>query len=73
MRSRRNFFKEIGVFAAGVIGAKVASSLPKKDTTPQLKTTDVVTVRVDEKEYNIVVVDKSFSTPFNGQGKIKNI
>jgi len=58
MENRRNFFKAIGLFAAGVVGAKIASYTPKKKEE-ELQVAESVTVKdADGKEYNMVVVPK---------------
>lgn len=58
MDNRRDFFKAIGLFAAGVVGAKIASYTPKKKQE-ELQVAESVTVRDGKgNEYNMVVVPK---------------
>jgi len=58
MENRRAFFKGIVAFAAGVVGAKVASYTPKEKETMLVSNTITVT-GPDGKEYHPVVVAKA--------------
>lgn len=63
MENRRDFFKALGIFAAGVVGAKVASYTPKKKEE-ELKVAESVSVYDKEgNEYNMVVVPKKKEEP----------
>jgi hypothetical protein len=58
MENRRDFFKAIGVFAAGVVGAKIASYTPKKQEEELQVAESVVVKDKDGNEFNMVVVPK---------------
>ena len=60
MENRRDFFKALGIFTAGVVGAKVSSYIPKKkEEEEQLMVSEYICVTDSEgKEYNVVVVPK---------------
>jgi hypothetical protein len=58
MENRRDFFKAIGVFATGVVGAKIASYTPKKQEEELQVAESVVVKDKDGNEYNMVVVPK---------------
>ena len=58
MENRRDFFKAIGLFAAGVVGAKVASYVPKKQEEELQVAESVVVKDKDGNEFNMVVVPK---------------
>ncbi len=58
MENRRDFFKAIGVFAAGVVGAKIASYTPKQQEEELQVAESVIVKDKDGKEYNMVVVPK---------------
>lgn len=63
MENRRDFFKALGIFAAGVVGAKVASYTPKKKEE-ELQVAESVSVYDKEgNEYNMVVVPKKKEEP----------
>jgi hypothetical protein len=63
MENRRDFFKALGLFAAGVVGAKIASYTPKKQEE-ELQVAESVTVKdADGSEYNMVVVPKKKEEP----------
>ena len=63
MENRRDFFKAVGLFAAGVVGAKIASYTPKKKEE-ELQVAESVSVRdKDGNEYNMVVVPKKKEEP----------
>ena len=60
MENRRDFFKYLGAFAAGVVGAKVSSYIPKKEEPKEeLMVSDTITIYHDGKEYHPVVVAKN--------------
>lgn len=65
MENRRNFFKALGMFAAGVVGAKVSSYIPKKEEKKEeLQVAESIVVKDKEgKEYNMVVVPKQEQKP----------
>lgn len=58
MENRRDFFKAVGLFAAGVVGAKVASYTPKKKEEEMQVAESVAVFDKDGNEYNMVVVPK---------------
>lgn len=58
MENRRDFFKALGIFAAGVVGAKIASYTPKKQEEELQVAESVVVKDANGKEYNMVVVPK---------------
>ena len=63
MENRRDFFKALGMFAAGVVGAKIASYTPKKQEE-ELQVAESVTVKdADGNEYNMIVVPKKKEEP----------
>jgi len=63
MENRRNFFKAVGLFAAGVVGAKIATYTPKKKEE-ELQVAESVTVKdANGNEYNMVVVPKKKEEP----------
>lgn len=63
MENRRDFFKALGIFAAGVVGAKVASYTPKQKEE-ELQVAESVSVYDKEgNEYNMVVVPKKKEQP----------
>jgi len=60
MENRRDFFKYLGSFAAGVVGAKVASYIPKKEEKKEeLMVSEQITIMHDGKEYHPLVVAKT--------------
>ena len=58
MENRRDFFKALGMFAAGVVGAKIASYTPKQQEEELQVAESVVVKDKDGNEYNMVVVPK---------------
>jgi hypothetical protein len=60
MENRRDFFKALGIFTAGVVGAKVSSYIPKKkEEKEELMVSEHICVTDSEgKVYNVVVVPK---------------
>lgn len=58
MESRRDFFKAIGLFAAGVVGAKIASYTPKKQEEELQVAESIIVKDKDGNEFNMVVVPK---------------
>jgi DMSO/TMAO reductase YedYZ molybdopterin-dependent catalytic subunit len=58
MENRRDFFKALGIFAAGVVGAKIASYTPKKQEEELQVAESVVVKDKDGNEFNMVVVPK---------------
>jgi hypothetical protein len=60
MENRRDFFRTLGAFAAGVVGAKVASYIPKKEEKKEeLMVSEQITIMHDGKEYHPLVVAKT--------------
>lgn len=58
--NRRSFFKEMAAFAAGVVGAKVASYVPKKEEPKEtVLVPSVLTITHEGKEYHPLVVEKT--------------
>ena len=58
METRRDFFKALGIFAAGVVGAKIASYTPKKQEEELQVAESVVVKDKDGNEFNMVVVPR---------------
>jgi len=58
MENRRDFFKAIGLFAAGIVGAKVSSYVPKKQEEELQVAESIVVKDKDGNEFNMVVVPK---------------
>jgi len=58
MENRRDFFKALGMFAAGVVGAKIASYTPKKQEEELQVAESVVVKDASGNEFNMVVVPK---------------
>ena len=58
MENRRDFFKALGMFAAGVVGAKIASYTPKKQKEELQVAESVVVKDANGNEFNMVVVPK---------------
>ena len=65
MENRRDFFKAVGLFAAGVVGARVSSYVPKKEEKKEeLQVAESIAVFDKEgNEYNMVVVPKKKEEP----------
>jgi hypothetical protein len=60
MENRRDFFKYLGTFAAGVVGAKIASYTPKKEEPKEkLMVSSTITIKHGDKEYHPLVVEKT--------------
>ena len=60
MENRRDFFKAIGFFASGIIGARLATYVPKKEEeTEKLLVSEQITINHEGKEYHPVVVKKT--------------
>lgn len=60
MENRRDFFKALGLFAAGVVGAKIASYTPsKEDKETMLVSNNITITGADGKEYHPVVVKRA--------------
>ena len=60
MNNRRSFFKGMAAFAAGVVGAKVASYVPKKEEPKEtVFVPSVLTITHEGKEYHPLVVEKT--------------
>ena len=58
--NRRAFFKGIAAFTAGVVGAKVASYVPKKEEPKEtVLVPSVLTITYEGKEYHPLVVEKT--------------
>lgn len=58
--NRRLFFKGMAAFAAGVVGAKVASYVPKKEEPKEtVLVPSILTITHDGKEYHPLVVEKT--------------
>lgn len=59
MNNRREFFKVLGSIAAGVVGAKVASYIPKEEVKEELMVCDHITFTgEDGNKYYPVVTSK---------------
>jgi hypothetical protein len=60
MENRRSFFKGLAAFASGVVGAKVASYIPKKEEPKEkLMVSSTITLKHGDKEYHPLVVEKT--------------
>jgi hypothetical protein len=59
MENRRDFFKYLGSFAAGVVGAKIASYIPKEEKKEELMVSEQITINHDGKLYHPIVVAKT--------------
>lgn len=58
--NRRSFFKGMAAFAAGVVGAKVASYVPKKEEKKEeLMVTSTITITHEGEQYHPLVVKKT--------------
>jgi len=58
--NRRSFFKGMAAFAAGVVGAKVASYVPKKEEKKEtVLVPSVLTITHEGKEYHPLGVEKT--------------
>ena len=58
--NRRAFFKGMAAFAAGVVGAKVSSYIPKKEEPKEeLMVSSAITLKHEGEEYHPVVVKKT--------------
>jgi hypothetical protein len=58
--NRRSFFKGMAAFAAGVVGAKVASYVPKKEEPKELMmVSSTITLKHGDEEYHPLVVKKT--------------
>lgn len=63
MENRRDFFKAVGLFAAGVVGAKIASYTPKKKQEELQVAESIAVFDKEGNEYNMVVVPKKKEEP----------
>ena len=63
MENRRDFFKAVGLFAAGVVGAKIASYTPKKKEEELQVAESIAVFDKEGNEYNMVVVPKKKEEP----------
>jgi hypothetical protein len=60
MENRRDFFRTLGAFAAGVVGAKIASYTPKKEEKKEeLMVSETITINHEGKLYHPLVVAKT--------------
>jgi hypothetical protein len=60
MENRRDFFRTLGAFAAGVVGAKIASYNPKKEEKKEeLMVSETITINHEGKLYHPLVVAKT--------------
>jgi len=60
MENRRSFFKGLAAFASGVVSAKVASYIPKKEEPKEkLMVSNTITLKHGDKEYHPLVVEKT--------------
>ena len=70
MENRRDFFRTLGAFAAGVVGAKVSSYIPKKEEKKEeLMLSETITINHEGKLYHPLVVAK---TPDSSSKIIEN-
>ena len=64
MENRRDFFKYLGSFAAGIVGAKIASYIPKEEKPKEeLMVSEQITINHDGKLYHPLVVAKTEDSP----------
>ena len=58
--NRRSFFKGLAAFASGVVAAKAAAYIPKKEEPKeQLLVSSAITLNHEGKEYHPLVVEKT--------------
>jgi len=58
--NRRSFFKGLAAFASGVVAAKAASYIPKKEEPKEeLLVSNGITITHEGKEYHPLVVEKT--------------
>ena len=58
--NRRSFFKGLAAFASGVVAAKAASYIPKKEEPKEeLMVTSTITIKHGNEEYHPLVVKKT--------------
>ena len=58
--NRRSFFKGLAAFASGVVAAKAASYIPKKEEKKEtVFVPSTLTIMQDGKEYHPLVVEKT--------------
>lgn len=58
--NRRSFFKGLATFASGVVAAKAATYIPKKEEPKEeVLVPSVLTIHHDGKEYHPLVVEKT--------------
>ena len=58
--NRRSFFKGLATFASGVVAAKAATYIPKKEEKKEeLMVTNTITITHEGKQYHPLVVKKT--------------
>jgi hypothetical protein len=63
MENRRDFFRTLGAFVAGIVGAKVSSYIPKKEEKKEeLMVSETITFTHEGKLYHPLVVAKTPSS-----------
>lgn len=74
MENRRTFFKSLAAFAAGVVGARVASYIPKKEEKKEtVLVPSVLTITHEGKEYHPLVVEKTEKDKVESKAGANNI
>lgn len=74
MENRRTFFKGLAAFAAGVVGARVASYIPKKEEKKEtVLVPSVLTITHEGKEYHPLVVEKTEKDKVESKAGANNI
>ena len=60
MENRRSFFKGLAAFASGVVGAKVASYIPKKEEPKEeILVSSALTITQDGESYHPLIIKKT--------------
>ena len=71
--NRRAFFKGLATFASGVVAAKAATYIPKKEEPKEeVLVPSVLTIMQDDKEYHPLVVEKTDKDRIRIESNIKN-
>ena len=71
--NRRSFFKGLAAFASGVVAAKAATYIPKKeDPKEEVLVPTVLTITHEGKEYHPLVVEKTDKDTIKIESTIKS-
>jgi hypothetical protein len=72
--NRRSFFKGLAAFASGVVAAKAATYIPKKEESKEtIFVPSVLTITHEGKEYHPLVVEKTENDKMEFQSATTNI